>query len=276
MKIKLDLSQNTINNEEYFQQKANAISHVDVMGELNFLPKWLNENRHVNSISFIDKRKTQQLILNPFSFEPDYFTCREEKLDYLPEEICLLTNMESLDVGRLKGYGKIKQLPQKLGNLDKLKNLLLSKNQIYQLPNSLENCKGIEWLSLDDNPLKEFPKVIYELLNLERLSIGSENHNSIEVDLIHLSRLEKLGSLSLYNCGIKKFPLELGQLSNLYALRLNDNLIRDLPNPELIKKSFKNLNLINLAGNPIYEEKFDSIPKWKNQLTEYGINLYFD
>lgn len=276
MKVKLDLSQNNIYKEENFNNKANEINHIDVISEFNSLPKWLNKNRTVNSISFLDKRKTLQLILNPFNLEPDFFTCRDEGLDYLPEEICLLVNMESLDVGRLKGYGKIKQLPKNIGNLKKLKYLLLAENQINQLPDSIENCKEIEWLSLDDNPLKEFPKVIYELSNLARLSIGSVHQSSVAVDLTQMSRLEKLGSLSLYNSGIIEFPLELGRLSNLYALRLNDNLIRDLPDPERIKSSFKNLNLINLAGNPIYEEKFNSIPKWKNQLKKYGINLIFD
>jgi len=82
--------------------------------------------------------------------------------------------------------------------------------------------------------------------------------------------------LSLINCGIKKFPEGLENLSNLNAILLNDNLIKELPHPKLIKQSLKNLSLIDLRRNPIYEENFEILPKWKNQFSEYGITLYFD
>lgn len=275
MNIDLDLSKNNIYEKIHFQHKTKSVDHINVVGEFNFLPKWLKENKEVSSISFCDKKKTDQLIFNPFSNEPDYFTCREEKLNYLPEEICLLTNMETLDIGLLKGYGNVQQLPKNIGNLKKLKSLLLGKNQILQLPESIKNCKEITWLSIIDNPLKEFPEVIYELFSLEILNIGSENYNSIEVDLINLNKLKNLNSLSLINCEIREFPLKMENLNNLKALCLNDNLIEDLPNPKLVKESFKKLNLIDLRRNPVYEENFEFSQQWRIQLLEYGITVYF-
>lgn len=62
---------------------------------------------------------------------------------------------------------KILQLPEELGNCNKLQKLMLSGNCLSNLPLSLSNCSNLELIRFASNQLVEFPK---QLLKLPRLA----------------------------------------------------------------------------------------------------------
>ncbi len=280
MFIELDLSYNQKGclaiELELPSSKLTNLRTVQIKNKLEYIPDWLIDHYQLESLIFRDSKLTDQIILNPFSSEPIFKTLREERLNYIPEEIHLFTNIRTLGMGFSNKDGVLEYLPNKIGNLKKLENLLLSNNQIKNLPESLSECENISWVSLYDNPLVEFPDSIYQLKYLNDLTIGSDHYPSIEVNKTKLIQLQELGSLTLNNCSIKEFPMEFGQLTNLYALDLSSNIITALPKPIEIKTSFPKLNVLRMNGNPIFERDYDFCNKWTIELNNYDIKVYFN
>ncbi|XP_038112765.1 leucine-rich repeat-containing protein 28 [Culex quinquefasciatus] len=117
-------------------------------------------------------------------------------ITYVPEEISLLINLESLDVSQNvvealpKSVGKLQRLirlklsenkltglPKEIGQLQNLEILELSKNRLTELPIEMSHCLGLQELILDDNyflcriPTKVFtmPQITY--LSAERCNL---------------------------------------------------------------------------------------------------------
>lgn len=278
MNLELNLSNEniTIQKVEIINKNLLNANTIQVTSKLEYIPEWLLNHVHIKSLSFKDKKLTDHQILNPFSSGPYLKTCEEERLNYIPEEICLFKNIRILSVDFLIKKGMIEILPSNIGNLRNLENLLFSNHKIKELPESLTECKNISWVSLYNNPFINFPEPIYELESLETLSIGSEFYKSIEVNVTKLLQLKKIGSLSLHNCSIKKFPMEFGKFKNLYALDLSHNNIEQLPIPHEIKRNFPLLNFLRLDSNPIFENDYDFCNNWRMELNKYDINVNFN
>lgn len=280
MFLELDLSYNQKGRPttelELPSSELTNLQTIQIKNKLEFIPNWLIDHYQLESLTFKDSKLTDQIILKPFSSEPIFHTLKDERLNYIPEEIYLFKNIRTLGVDFLGKDGVIEYLPTKIGNLNKLESLLFSNNKIKNLPDSLSECENISWVSLYDNPLIEFPDSIYHLKHLKDLSIGSDHYPSIEVNKTKLMCLKELGSLSLTNCSIKEFPMEFGQLTNLYALNLGNNVISTLPKPIEIKTAFPKLNMLSMNGNPIFEKDYDFCNKWSIELNNYDINVYFN
>jgi hypothetical protein len=91
-------------------------------------------------------------------------------------------------------------------------------------------------------------KTLQKQTNLTWLDLSFNNIAKIE----GLETLTKLQDLSLYNNRIESIE-GLDSLVNLNMLSLGNNLIKDLTNVMYLRR-FKELRLINLAGNPISSE----------------------
>jgi hypothetical protein len=111
-----------------------------------------------------------------------------------------------------------------LGNLQALRELRLTRNQLAALPESLWNLQALQALDLIGNQLSELPA-----------SLGN---------------LQGLGALYLDGNQLAALPESLGNLTALQALYLSDNQLTALP------ESLRNLAALRnlfLSGNPLRE-----------------------
>ncbi|GJU78373.1 disease resistance TIR-NBS-LRR class family protein, partial [Tanacetum coccineum] len=110
-----------------------------------------------------------------------------KKIEYLPDSICLLKHLKSLDVGECCRLGK---LPEDIGQLESLETLDLSATMIKHLPDSICMLKHLKHLNLGDCAL------------LEKLSED-------------LGRLECLEELNIVDSGISHLPQSIFGLKGL-------------------------------------------------------------
>jgi len=88
-------------------------------------------------------------------------------LSVLPDSIGELIYMRELIV-----YGnKLTELPNSIGNLTELRTLNLHSNQLRRLPESIGNCDRLRGLWLDRNPLEILPYSIVHLRRLNHISL---------------------------------------------------------------------------------------------------------
>ena len=153
-------------------------------------------------------------------------------------------------------------LPPELGQLSRLKRLLLDRdlwhNLAYsneltgEIPAELGNLSNLEELNLTDNDLSgEIPVELSRLSNLKILSL-SENQltGEIPAELADLSMLEELNLR--YNDLSGEIPAELARLSNLLVLRLDGNELTGGIPAELAELS--NLLELELDNNALSGE----------------------
>jgi internalin A len=194
-------------------------------------------------------------------------------LHYLPSELATLTQLEELNLAGndLDGLGQetcwppnlttlnltccdIKYLsetnleaPGSLTNLQYLKILNLSRNELTTLPESFGSLQKLEKLDLVYNQLESLPESLGKLSNLSRLSLSNNKIGKLPESLGELSNLS---ALDLSNNEIGELPESLGKLSNLSRLDLSNNEIGELP--ESLGK-LSNLDTLDLSNNEIGE-----------------------
>ena len=78
------------------------------------------------------------------------------QISYIPEELCLLTNLEEL----VLRDQNITIIPAAMKNLGALKRLDLIRNKIEIIPESIRELKSLEFLDLGENKIKEIPEFI--------------------------------------------------------------------------------------------------------------------
>lgn len=139
---------------------------------------------------------------------------------------------------------KIKKLPKRISQLQKLELLDLKNNKIKKLPYSVGFLTNLHKLDLSDNKLM---KVSKNINNLNKLSCLILDGNQIKVLPKNIGNLTSLDSLSLNNNKIVSLPNSLYQLTNLRTLSLKENNLFVI-SPDLNK--LKNLTKLNVASNP--------------------------
>ena len=77
----------------------------------------------------------------------------ENKILYLPDEICDLSNLAELRLER----NNLQQLPDELGKMRNLKQLNASHNDLRSLPESLSLCVNLLELIVNDNKIEQLP-----------------------------------------------------------------------------------------------------------------------
>lgn len=85
---------------------------------------------------------------------------------------------------------RIKQLPESMGDLNRLQKLMLAGNQLKSLPDSMANCVNLELLRISANQLTALPKWLLQLPKLSWLAYAgnpfSQDRHNAAVDLPHL------------------------------------------------------------------------------------------
>jgi hypothetical protein len=169
-----------------------------------------------------------------------------------PKSIFLNMDLEYLSLT----LTPIKTIPREIGQLKKLKTLILGNTQIQKLPEELNELNELRDLTvytklksihstissnvnltnidLGSNKLTEFPEGFYELINLETLDISG---NPIET----------------FNFQIANWP----KLKRLDISRTPFGIYRG--NVELLKKKFPDTEIIAGAGNLFVEDNKSEI-----------------
>jgi internalin A len=143
---------------------------------------------------------------------------------------------------------EITRLPEEIGELRNLKNLVLHMNKLRELPATIGNLRKLRNLDLRDNELFALHAELSNLSNLETLELGGDHGNNFIEIPAEILRLKKLKILHIQRSKISEIPSSIANLSDLRDLDLSDNKIRSLP-PEI--RALKKLKFLGLVGNPL-------------------------
>ncbi|MEG4146662.1 leucine-rich repeat domain-containing protein [Microcoleus sp. Pol12B5] len=167
-------------------------------------------------------------------------------LTEIPDAIGKLSNLTQLVLSR----NQITSIPEVIGKLSNLTGLFLSKNQITSIPEVIGKLSNLTGLFLSKNQITSIPEVIGQLSNLTLLDLSKNQITSIpEV----IGQLSNLTQLDLRDNQITSIPEVIGKLSNLTQLDLSKNQITSIP--EVISQ------LSNLTGLFLYSNQITSIPE---------------
>lgn len=209
-------------------------SHVSAQPDERFQPDEVFDNF---AQAFQTPAKVRRLVI--LSEDP--------KLKHLPSRLGALVNLEVLELACLEN---LEDLPEEIGNLRKLEELIIDNGNGCQmnvsLPRSIGQLENLRVLSLygalDAREIgaeestrraqsKRLPDTIANLRKLEELDLGRNGIRFVPAQVASLGRLKKL---RLDYNDIREVPLYVGNLTNLEELSLNSNGGVKLP-PSLAK-----------------------------------------
>ncbi|KAL7292807.1 hypothetical protein TKK_0013633 [Trichogramma kaykai] len=172
-------------------------------------------------------------------------TCLEE----VPEEIGKLENLTNL----VLHSNQIKKLPASISKLSKLKVLDCSRNKLENLPEELSNLPSLTTLSFGSNLLTSLPP---QILNT-KLSVIDLSHNKLEIfpDICH-AELVHLSEIKLNDNLIKEIPFNISVLPVLKVLDLGNNKISVVPGELADCSKLKDLNL---KGNNLTDKRLSKL-----------------
>jgi energy-coupling factor transporter ATP-binding protein EcfA2 len=173
----------------------------------------------------------------------------------LPPEIGQLKKLKKL----MLFQNKLTQLPDEIGQLISLQELELSYNQLTAPPESIGQLTSLQRLSLHNNQLTALPESIGQLRNLTTLVIHNNNFSELNVAIGNLKQLRKFyfGYDARVITGIMveplSFPNFIRQFSDLKVLAFGGLNIASLPDwlfefRNLESLSVNNCKLINLQN----------------------------
>ena len=137
-----------------------------------------------------------------------------KEINELPLEIGNLKKLKRLILGGDYEFGNnLSKLPIEIGQLVNLEELIVGRNRLSSLPDSIEHCKNLRELNVNENALKVIPESVYKLSQLKILRIAS---NPIEVLSSSIANLSVLEILIAGGTKLKELPLE---IVNLFKLR---------------------------------------------------------
>ena len=156
------------------------------------------------------------------------------QLNFLEISSCSLLEHLSDDIGKLKHLSTLTltannllQVPNQLKNLENLRHLNLSYNQLKTLPDDLFlNLNHLETLNLANNNLEELPKFSEE--NNSKLAIINLSHNQLQ-SLPDFPQLENLSQIDLSSNQFQVFPDTLLHLNSLKVIIIDSNQLNEIP-----------------------------------------------
>jgi Leucine-rich repeat (LRR) protein len=146
------------------------------------------------------------------------------KITYLPEWIREMQSLTELAIE----YTYIEKLPDSIGNLISLKELILRSNrELTSLPDSMGNLKNLTKLELRYSPIESLPDWIGNLQNLTELSLCGTKIKRLPNWIGNLDNLDELSLRD--NKNLKCLPDSIGKLKKLALLDLSGSAIEKLP-----------------------------------------------
>lgn len=143
------------------------------------------------------------------------------KLKTLPPEVGQLQKLKLLDVS----YNDLESLPDTLfQNLKQLQSVNLSHNRLKELPSKFPNDGHLGHVQLSFNEFKEFPQVLLSQTSIMTLDLSNNAVETIPVEIEHLTSLKLL---NVEKNSVKLVPGELGGCAKLKELFLGENPLQD-------------------------------------------------
>lgn len=157
-----------------FQKQQESVL---IANEVEIAREQISDNPYEKMvISSVSQGKV--LNLNPMSL-----MMLDIKTDDFPTEICLLTDLGSLNAPRMD----FKTIPAEIANLEQLSNLNLASNKISHIPAEIGGLKQLKKLNLSNNPIESFSTDIQQLENLKKLNLkGSKLNKKQQQELTQL------------------------------------------------------------------------------------------
>ncbi|TXT57277.1 MAG: hypothetical protein BAJALOKI2v1_490002 [Promethearchaeota archaeon] len=165
------------------------------------------------------------------------------RIPFIPQEIGELEFLRTLEISE----NDIKSLPKSVQNLTQLREINLKLNKIQKFPLSITKTKSIEKINFSFNFIDTIPQKIEDLEKIEYLNL---KHNQIEKIPSELGQLGNLKFLDLSYNEIKYIPDEIGDLQNLSYLKLSHNRLMKIPHSI---ENLRSLKLLDLSYNNIRE-----------------------
>ncbi|XP_074338646.1 disease resistance protein Roq1-like isoform X2 [Apium graveolens] len=173
-----------------------------------------------------------------------------KKLRNLPRNICNLRALECLDVNYCSN---LNELPNNIGNMESLGMLGAAGTKITSLPESIGHLSKLTNLLLHScKKLRYLPASICNLRSMEILDLN--NCSNLEELPNNIGNMESLRMLWAEGTKFVKLPESFGHLSELVELVLcNCRMLKNLPSSICSIKSLKRLDLgdcLSLEGLP--------------------------
>ncbi|MFX0113212.1 MAG: leucine-rich repeat domain-containing protein [Candidatus Hodarchaeota archaeon] len=115
-------------------------------------------------------------------------------------------------------------LPESIGNLAALQELILFSNHLEALPESFGKLKSLRFLNLVGNKLKTLPESFTELYSLQILYL---NQNKLSNLPKTFGCLKKLQRLNLRNNRLQSLPKSLLELASLEFIWINEGVLKE-------------------------------------------------
>nr|VZI46827.1 unnamed protein product [Spirometra erinaceieuropaei] len=180
------------------------------------------------------------------------FDKQHSSLSSVPDDV--LRNSKTLEECRLDA-NQIKDLPNSLFRLEKLRVFSISDNELTKIPPLIGNFIDLVELDISRNDINELPTSLRFCKSLQKLDISNNPLNSLPEGF---SQLENLRELNLNDVSLFQLPQDFGALTRLRKLELRENCLNSLP------KSFaqlSSLEFLDLGGN-----EFASVPPYVGAL----------
>jgi GTPase SAR1 family protein len=159
----------------------------------------------------------------------------------LPEWLGKLTKLRWLNLA----HNSLQQLPQGLAQLKQLQSLNLARNELNALPEWLCELTRLRILDLNNNKIRMLPEGLGQLRQLQSLIVFSNRLTVLPEGLVELKQLR---SLDLCYNRLQTLPEAIGELGQLQSLMLSQNELAALPDS---LGKLVNLERLDLDGNAL-------------------------
>lgn len=191
-------------------------------------------------------------------------------------EFSVLENCESTVEGLYLYKNVFNLIPQRLGELGRLKMLKFFANEINLFPPEFRNLVGLECLQvkLSSPGLNGLP--LHKLRGLKELELCKVPPRPSAFPLLsEIAGLKCLTKLSVCHFSIRYLPPEIGCLNNLEDLDLSFNKMKSLPTEisylsALISLKVANNKLVELPSGLSSLQRLENLDLSNNRLTSLG------
>lgn len=230
-----------------FKMKSNKIQNIygDIGGCINLAKLDLSSNNIVMMSAEIGLCTSLTEIL-----------LKHNNLNSIPAELGACGGVEILDAS----YNRIRgQMADSIGQLRKLKQLVISHNKITSFPHSILGLSDLTTMRADDNSITELPASFAKLHKLVELDLSLNNLTKFPLQIIETTTLRVL---MLHGNKLTLLPRVINKLTYLEKLDISANKLRALP-VEFVE-IFESVPEVTITDNPWT----DLPPKWNTGLSK--------